>query len=451
MPLHIKKYAVKSLILLLQAFRFIGNLLLKVFSFVAIPFMFLWKIGLRKVAFWVYKRILKFKIASGRVVSPVKRTFFSIFGHRYVVHGMIAFIVVFVSVKNIHAREVDLGEASQESLIFAMVQGADDVPRTEMADASDEGFLNFTFESFETDSATTTLPVPLGTDAGLLAYDAGVLKAVPTTDEETAIPEERPEIAQPTTYTVRSGDTISGIAKSFGISINTVLWANNMTARSVIRPGQKLTILPTTGVQHTVKRGENLGVIARKYGTEIDDILEANDLASASLLQIGQELLIPGGKPPVAPRPKVTTPTRLASVQKVFSAASEPPPSKAAAVGSLVWPTDQRRINQYFKWRHSGIDINGNFNNAIYAIDDGIVTLAGWNRHGYGNQIMINHGNGMKSRYAHNSKHFVKAGDQVKKGQTIAMIGSTGRSTGPHIHFEIYVNGRRVNPLNYYR
>lgn len=449
MPLNVKKYAVKSLIFLLKVAGFVGQLLFKALTFLAIPFMFIWKIGLRNVAFWVYKRILKFKIASGRVVSPVKKTFFSIFGHRYVVHGMIAFIVIFVSAKNIHAREIDLGETSQDSLIFAMVQTPGDVPIADGVDEG-EGFLNFTFELAEADSSTTTLPVPLGTDAGLLTYDAGVLKALPTTDEETEIPEEKPEIAQPTTYTVRSGDTIGGIAKSFGVSINTVLWANNMTARSIIRPGQKLTILPTTGVQHTVKRGENLGLIAKKYGTDVDTILKANDLASASLLQIGQELIVPGGKPPVAPRPK-TTPTRLASVKNVFSATTQAPPSKAATVGSLVWPTDQRRINQYFKWRHSGIDINGNYNNAIYAIDDGIVTIAGWNRHGYGNQILIDHGNGMKSRYAHNSKHFVRVGQQVKKGETIAMIGSTGRSTGPHIHFEIYMNGKRVNPLNYYR
>ncbi len=116
-----------------------------------------------------------------------------------------------------------------------------------------------------------------------------------------------------------------------------------------------------------------------------------------------------------------------------------------------MWPTNQKRINQYYKWRHTGLDINGTLKDATYAVDAGIVTFSGWNKSGYGNMILVDHGNGMVTRYAHHSKMYVKAGDQVTKGQTIGMVGSTGRSTGPHLHFEIYMNGKRVNPLEYYR
>jgi murein DD-endopeptidase MepM/ murein hydrolase activator NlpD len=151
---------------------------------------------------------------------------------------------------------------------------------------------------------------------------------------------------------------------------------------------------------------------------------------------------------PPAPKP----PSRLGNVAEVFRPPTEAPPSATTAeIGELVWPTDQKRINQYYKWNHPGLDINGRLDNAVYAVDAGIVTFAGWNKGGYGNMILIDHGNGTVTRYAHHSKHYVKAGDQVTKGQTIAMIGSTGRSTGPHLHFELYVNGKRANPLEYFK
>jgi murein DD-endopeptidase MepM/ murein hydrolase activator NlpD len=120
-----------------------------------------------------------------------------------------------------------------------------------------------------------------------------------------------------------------------------------------------------------------------------------------------------------------------------------------APLTKLLWPTTQHSITQYYGWNHTGVDLDGDYVDAIYASADGVVETAGWNSGGYGLMIFIDHQNGMKTRYAHASKMFVKAGDRVKKGQVIAMVGTTGRSTGTHLHYEVYLNGKRQNPLKY--
>jgi murein DD-endopeptidase MepM/ murein hydrolase activator NlpD len=117
----------------------------------------------------------------------------------------------------------------------------------------------------------------------------------------------------------------------------------------------------------------------------------------------------------------------------------------------MIWPTTSRRLTQYFKWNHAGIDIGEPTGSPLYASDEGIVEYAGWGRGGWGNTILINHGDGRKTRYSHASRILVHVGDFVSKGQTIALSGNTGRSTGPHLDFRIYINGRTVNPLDYVR
>ena len=115
----------------------------------------------------------------------------------------------------------------------------------------------------------------------------------------------------------------------------------------------------------------------------------------------------------------------------------------------MLWPATVRRITQYFNWRHRGIDIAGPTGTLIYAALDGMVEISGWNSGGYGYQIVLRHSNGMKTRYAHSSKLFVSVGQKVTKGEVIALMGSTGRSTGSHLHFEVVVGGVRVNPFLY--
>ena len=232
-------------------------------------------------------------------------------------------------------------------------------------------------------------------------------------------------------YIVQPGDTISGIANNFGISINTILWENNLSLNSYIQPGDKLTILPTSGITYTIKSGDTMGGIANRFGTTVKKILNFNDIESASNIKVRQKIIIPGGKL------GHTAPARTHSIY-----------SSSSATGNFIWPTITKRITQYYHWRHHAIDIAGRIGNPIYATRSGRVEHAGWST-GYGYNVVINHGGGVKTRYAHASQLYVKRGDQVSQGEIIAAIGSTGWSTGPHIHFEIIINGVRVNPLSY--
>ncbi len=452
MPVPLKRYFIKFLLFSLELLKMLGRVALVLLQALSAPFLFLWKAVLRRLVFLLYGLLLRAKISATRVLPPMRRTFFAIFGHRYVVHTLVAVIAIFVSTSNIQAHGTDPGNASKQALIYELLRVPGDFSDDD-TDVYAESLLNAPLEG----SATTSPLLALqAAESGPTAYDQSGVASPFVPIEEASEEDDRIIIARPSTHVVQQGDTVSGIAKKYGISVNTILWANNLTARSVLRLGQELTVLPVSGVLHDVKRGETLGAIAKKYGSDVDKILAANLVKSPTAIQIGQKLVIPDGRPaaaPAAPRPTAPAPTppRLGDVRDIFRPPEEAPPSRTVDGVELVWPTNQKRINQYYKWNHTGLDINGTLKDATYAVDAGIVTYAGWNKSGYGNMILIDHGNGMVTRYAHHSKHYVKTGDQVTKGQTIAMVGSTGRSTGPHLHFEIYVNGKRVNPLEYYR
>lgn len=245
-------------------------------------------------------------------------------------------------------------------------------------------------------------------------------------------------------YTVQPGDTISTIAMELDISVNTVLWENNLSAYSVIRPGDELAILPVSGITHKIAKGENLGKIAAKYNIGEDKIIEINKITDASKLSVGEKLIIPGGKKIYYASTPASSYTGISAIKDLVS------PSGAAPVSGnkMNWPTQGYRITQYYSWRHYGVDIANKLGTPIYAADAGVIEYVGWGT-GYGNQIVIDHGGGKKTRYAHLSKVYVGKGETVSKGQSIAAMGSTGWSTGPHLHFEVIINGRKYNPLNY--
>lgn len=241
-------------------------------------------------------------------------------------------------------------------------------------------------------------------------------------------------------YAVQSGDNLIFLSQKFNITVDTILVENKITVRTVLRPGDVLSILPVSGVSHKVKKGDNLAKVAALYKADKQRIADFNNLPDENL-PVGQTIIIPEGRIPYTP--PATAAARPAQV------AGGRPTSLITLQRGMLWPTVSRRVSQYFKWRHPGIDIALPTGNPIYASDDGVVTKSGWNSGGYGYMILIDHENGIVTRYGHASKLFVKVGERVSKGDVIALIGSTGRSTGPHVHFEIYVNGVRVNPLYY--
>jgi murein DD-endopeptidase MepM/ murein hydrolase activator NlpD len=241
-------------------------------------------------------------------------------------------------------------------------------------------------------------------------------------------------------YQVQDGDTIKSIAAKFGVSEATIRWQNNLTGDK-IKVGQTLQILPVTGIAHKVVKGDTVYSIAKKYDSDPQAIVDfpfntfAND--ETFELAIGQVIIVPDGVMPSAagtatPRPRQITPDA----------------GTVVASGQFVWPTSGA-ITQRFSWYHPGIDIANRGLPPVLAADSGKVIAAGWDPTGYGNMIMIDHGNGYKTRYAHLSQIYVIVGQTVGRGAPIGKMGSTGHSTGPHTHFEIYLNDVRVNPLNY--
>ncbi len=264
---------------------------------------------------------------------------------------------------------------------------------------------------------------------------------------DSFIPANRSEIIY---YTVASGDTVSGMANKFKISVNTILWSNNLTAFSLIRPGDKLIILPVSGTVYNIKSGDTVGRIALRFGVEENSIFQYNNIKSAGDLKIGQTIIIPGGKKisdTVAV--KTTTTSRSGNAVAVIEKLINPKKAPNSST-SMTWPTEGHRISQYYSWRHTGLDIANKVGTPLYAAESGTVEFAGWSN-GYGNNVVINHGGGKKTRYAHASKLYVKVGEEVDRGEQIAAMGSTGWSTGSHIHFEVIVNGVKYNPLNYIR
>lgn len=234
-------------------------------------------------------------------------------------------------------------------------------------------------------------------------------------------------------YTVQSGDTISEIAELFDVSVNTIKWENN--TGSAIKPGQELRILPVTGVRHTITKGDTLSKIAEKYDVEIEDITVFNDIDETSLVT-GEKILVPNGVKKTV-MSKVIPATNSASVSYTSSGSGYYMRPTSGVVTSSFGP----RKGSY----HYGIDYGAPTGTPIVATAEGTVLKTSCGS-GYGNCLVIQHNNGTQSLYAHASVLYVSAGTYVSQGERVAAVGSTGRSTGPHLHFEIIEsNGKKRN------
>lgn len=244
-------------------------------------------------------------------------------------------------------------------------------------------------------------------------------------------------------YSVKQGDTVSSIAEKFGVSVDTIRWQNSLPSKNSIKVGQVLEILPVTGVSHKVQKGDTVYSLAKKYDSAPQAIVDfpyntfVND--ETFELAIGQAIIVPEGvKPaevPTAPRVRQLTPDA----------------GTVVASGEFVWPVGGT-ISQNFAWYHKGIDIANKAAPDILAADSGTVLTAGWpDGYGYGNRVLIDHGNGYKTIYGHLSRVYVSVGQTVGRGSAIGKMGSTGRSTGVHLHFEVIRNGVYLNPLSVLR
>lgn len=386
-------------------------------------------VPLYRLSFFIRRYIQK-------VLLPAKSRVVYLISNRYTMHVMMGLIVVGVVWVNLSARDVRAEDFGQKSLLYQLVS-EDDSSILEVVEAGSPIVTLGTSSSY---FAGTVVDARRHTDLDFLEETA-----TPTVGEvETLEQIEVPTRTQIETYIVQEGDTLGRIAESYGLSLSTVLWSNGLSYTSTIQPGQELSILPVDGVLYTVKNGDTLSRIARNYAVDVETVMAQNGLESANRLAIGDKLLLPGGEPPSP----VSTSRSSASITTLFTAPSISAPS--GAVGGWVWPTDWHTITQYYGWRHTGVDIDGDYTTSSYAARGGVVIYSGW-RSGYGLSVEVDHGDGYVTRYGHHSKNYVAVGDVVSAGQVLAQTGTTGRSTGTHLHFEVIRNGKFQNPLDYVR
>ncbi len=232
-------------------------------------------------------------------------------------------------------------------------------------------------------------------------------------------------------YTVHKDDTLSTIAQMFDVSVNTILWANNLQRNSTIKEGDTLIILPITGIKYTVKKGDTIKGIVSKYKSDLNEVLIYNNLTISSKISVGDVIIIPDAEPEIINTSKIAT-----SRQPVLNTIHN-------ADGPYFPGYYNRPINGGYKSQglhgYNGVDLAAPSGTPIHAAASGVVirsVMGGWNG-GYGNYVIISHPNGTQTLYAHTLKNFVQVGDNVEQGQMIAKVGSTGRSTGPHVHFEV--------------
>jgi murein DD-endopeptidase MepM/ murein hydrolase activator NlpD len=308
---------------------------------------------------------------------------------------------------------------------------------------------------------TPTVPPPPYKAHAIALVDGGIPRFAQL---HTTLPNQtRYQLTQ---YEVQKGDTIFGIAEKYGLKPQSILWGNfDILADDPhrLQPEQKLNILPVDGVLYEWHAGDGLNGVAKFFGVTTDDIINwpGNNLSADKVgdlsnpnIEVGTRLFVPGGS-----RPFISWSAPLISRKDPAKAKIFGPGYCGTVVdgyigaGTFVWPTTEKWLSGYDyspSTNHWGIDVAGKLGNPIYAVDSGVVVYAGWNDWGYGNAIVIDHGNGWQTLYGHLSQMYVACGSSVSQGATIAAMGSTGRSSGPHLHFELMnASGVRVNPWDF--
>lgn len=266
------------------------------------------------------------------------------------------------------------------------------------------------------------------------------------------------------TYTVKQGDTLFLIADNYGIKPETLLWGNFDVLEDnphLLRPDQVLNILPVDGTYYEWAEGDSLQTVADFFETEPSAILEYPgnrfDLSEVEAggevaIEPGTMLIVPGGRRAIKDwGPPAISRSNPAAARYYGAGHCGSIYSGAIGNGWFVWPTTARSISgyTYTPGVHPAIDIAGATGNAVYATDSGVIVYAGWSNYGYGNLVVVDHGNGWQSAYAHLDTYSAVCGQSVFQGSVIGAVGNTGNSYGSHLHFELVYNGAKLNPLDY--
>ncbi|PKL36593.1 hypothetical protein CVV38_01685 [Candidatus Peregrinibacteria bacterium HGW-Peregrinibacteria-1] len=277
-------------------------------------------------------------------------------------------------------------------------------------------------------------------DVLVLSDEGYILKVNPQTTTQIS----RAGMTDFAVHVVESGDVLSLIAERYGVNVNSIMWANKLTNPNALKINQKLLIPPVSGVAYEVVKGDTIEKIAEKYGITAEDIIAQNGFSADTVIASGQKLLLPGAKPTTEDLSSGNYGNYASG--KVIGTTSSPSGGKI-----FIMPTTGR-ISQGFNSGHYAYDIANRNSPAIWAAGSGKVIKAaksGWNG-GYGNYLIIDHGGGYQTLYAHFARIDVNLGDHVSQGEVLGIMGTTGRSTGIHLHFEVRVNGVKKNPGLFY-
>jgi murein DD-endopeptidase MepM/ murein hydrolase activator NlpD len=316
----------------------------------------------------------------------------------------------------------------------------------------------------EAAAASATTPTPFVESNTVQAAQSFSLDGVPRmADLHTIIPNRpRQDVIK---YKVQKGDSVIAIAEKFGLKPETLLFSNDILGDNPhnLQPGQEINILPTDGIYRQWQAGEGLNGVAEFYGVTADAIINLpgnhldpdtiGDYANPNIAP-GTWLIIPGGTRSFtwgAPLGVTRDDPAVAKVLGVGSCGKVV--GGAVGLGYFIWPANHHYLSGYdysVETNHRGIDVDGETGDPVYAADAGVIVYAGWNDYGYGYMIMIDHGTGWQTLYAHLSAIYVVCGQSVDMGAVIGAIGSTGRSSGSHLHFELmHTKFGKVNPWDY--
>jgi murein DD-endopeptidase MepM/ murein hydrolase activator NlpD len=259
----------------------------------------------------------------------------------------------------------------------------------------------------------------------------------------------------PSLYTVQPGDSLAEIADRFGVDVPTLLGSNDLDDPDLLPLGRALKVLPIRGLLYTVEDGDTLNRVAARYGLAVPDIMRASGIEDSELIRPGDELVLPGARPLYARFPVETATAARVEPPRVELASSVLLPAVPSARPGFLWPSSGP-ITTWFGevgWTsprgHAGLDIAAPWGAPVRAAAAGEVILATRNGGPYGIQVIVDHGNGLRTVYAHLAELHVEAGERVDRGQTIGLVGSTGYSTGPHLHFEVRQHGELRDPMRF--
>lgn len=299
---------------------------------------------------------------------------------------------------------------------------------------------------FESETSLSPSLPPLDTNIPIQFVGSGITRRLQL---KTNIPERTSN--KMVQYRVQPGDSPWSIAQKFDIQPETILWANenlNVMAGN-LSIGDTVNILPVDGVLHTVQDGDTLETLVRLHVTPAQEILEyfGNnfDLTKPAQLAVGQQIIIPNGVAPIS-WSEAQAPGMALTGGSRGGYSSEVP---NLGTGYFIWPVNTYTLSQEYWSGHPAVDLATDFRQPVFASDSGTVVFSGWDDTGYGNMVIIDHGNGYQTYYSHNEANLAGAGQTVMKGQQIAESGSTGNSTGNHVDFRLLLNGAFQNPLAY--